>query len=354
MEESGIENTPTKPVREIVKRKKGGGVVPTTSPSRSLRITSRAIAAVTAAGILVGGAKLIDDATSVEAANDQVHTTQVQKVPELTTSETQTNEPTHFDQIFHDLNPAQKAEARAQVDEFRARILAKPGYEKQHLEIPLKYKEIIEQSAHAYGISVDTLMGLIGTENGGGVDITNSESKARGVAQFMPETAGDYRLKIGNGIDQRADPVLSIDAAGRYLRNTKALFGGDEGMALWSFHAGPGNVFTALEIYFLDVDHEDIGNYGDAIGKDDEKTRLHVEEEVNKRIANHKLDVFKLLSNSKVMEFTAKLRDYSETYPTTVVAVSQIIREQDPQVHDLGDGVKITLAQNPHSSPLGR
>jgi len=306
----------------------------------------------------MGGAKVIDNTTSAEAEGNQAHVTTVpeSEVQKAMVQEASVEAGEYFDEIFHDLSPSQKQQAQAEVAKFKERILDKPGYQEEHLDIPFQYKDIIEQTATAYGISPDTLMGLIGTENGGGTDKINSNSGARGVAQFMPHTAGDYGLKIGGGIDQRADPVLSIDAAGRYLRNMKALFGGDEGMALWSYHAGPGNVFTALEIYFKDVDHYDIGNYGEALQNNDAAKLQKIEREVKERITNHKLDISKLLSNPKVMEFTATLHDYSETYPATVVAMGQIIKEQgnSSPVHDLGGGLKVSISDKPGSNPFSR
>lgn len=356
MEESGMDYQPLR----LVKRKnaRGGGVVPINPPSKTPQIASKAMVAAAAAGLLFGGAKVIDNTTGAEAAGDQAHVSIVSEpeVQKATVREASVETGEYFDEVFHDLDPAQKMKDQAEVAKFKQRILNKPGYQEEHLDIPFQYKDIIEQTTTAYGISVDTLMGLIGTENGGGTDKINSNSGARGVAQFMPNTAGDYGLKIGGGIDQRADPVLSIDAAGRYLRNTKALFGGDEGMALWSYHAGPGNVFTALEIYFKDVDHYDIGNYGEALQNNDPAKLQKIEREVKERISNHKLDISKLLSNPKVMEFTATLNDYSETYPATVVAMSQIIKEHEKQhpIHDLGGGLRVSIGDKPGSNPLSR
>lgn len=372
MEENGEipQQTPVK--REIVRRTNANSNAnkpayipqdPDTekTPETTASLKTKVVLGAVALGVLAGAAKAIDNTTNAEAAGDEAHVQIVQEdkpaaQAETAVSEVQNSEPDLFNEIFHDLDPVQKVRAQAEVAKFKQRILDKATYQEEHLDIPFQYKDIIEQTATAYGISVNTLMGLIGTENGGGTDKINSNSGARGVAQFMPNTAGDYDLKIGGGIDQRADPVLSIDAAGRYLRNMKTLFGGDEGMALWSYHAGPGNVFTALEIYFKDVDHYDIGNYGEALQNDDPAKLQKIEREVKDRIANHKLDISKLLANPKVMEFTATLKDYSETYPATVVAMSQIIKEHQSTspVHDLGDGLRVSIADKPGSNPFGR
>lgn len=370
MGEDGEISQPQPVRREIVRRTNANSNAnrPTYVPqvpsapqnSETASLKTKVVLGAAAVGVLAGAAKAIDNTTGAEAAGDQAHVQIVEKdqltVPaEAVASEVQNDESELFDEIFHDLDPAQKVKAQAEVAKFKQRILEKEDYEKEHMEIPMQYKDIIEQTATAYGISVDTLMGLIGTENGGGPDKINSVSKARGVAQFMPATARQYKL-MDDKVDHRGDPVLSIDAAGRYLRDTKSLFAGDEGMALWSYHAGPGNVFTALRIYFYDVNHENISDYGAAIENDNAQEREYIERRTKELIIQDKLDISKLLSNPKVMEFTATLKDYSETYPATVVAMSQIIKEYEKQhpVHDLGDGLRVSIGDKPTSKPTGR
>lgn len=337
--------------------------IPPGSSERSVSLTAKAAAVAAGLGVLAGVAKSIDNIHGAEAAGGDEHVAQAIQ-PEKTKESKQepkveaieaTNDQ-YFDQIFHDLTPEQRMLAQSEVQKYKDRILAKDNYHEEHLAIPQEYKEIIEQTAHAYGISVDTLMGLIGTENGGGPDKINSASKARGVAQFMEATAKQYDLITKEGKDNRGDPVLSIDAAGQYLRDTKALFGGDEGMALWSYHAGPGNVYHALRIYFYDVNHENIDDYGAAISNDNAEARVRIEKRTKELIAQDKLDISKLLSNPKVKEFTATLKDYSETYPATVVAMSQIIKEHEnsPPVHDLGNGLKVSISDKPGSNLFSR
>ena len=371
MEENGEipQQTPVK--REIVRRTNANSNAnkpayipqdPDTekTPETTASLKTKVVLGAVALGVLAGAAKAIDNTTNAEAAGDEAHVQIVQEdkpaaQAETAVSEVQNSEPDLFNEIFHDLDPVQKVRAQAEVAKFKQRILDKATYQEEHLDIPFQYKDIIEQTAHDYGISVDTLMGLIGTENGGGTDKINSNSGARGVAQFMPETAKQYKL-MDDKVDHRGDPVLSIDAAGRYLRDTKSLFAGDEGMALWSYHAGPGNVYTALRIYFYDVNHENINDYGAAITNDNAVDREYIERRTKELIIQDELDISKLLANPKVMEFTATLKDYSETYPATVVAMSQIIKEHQSTspVHDLGDGLRVSIADKPGSNPFGR
>lgn len=240
--------------------------------------------------------------------------------------------------VFHDLTPQQQQEANAWVDMFKARLEDKPGYEKQHRQIPQQYKEIIQQTAHAYGISEAMLYGIIAIENGGGEDVTNKMSGARGVAQFMVDTGEQYGLiDKEKGYDHRGDPVLSIDAAGRYLRDHQAMLGGDIGLTIWSYHAGIGNVNEALSVYFQDKYGEDIGFYEGNIDVDKAK----------KLMARDKLDFYKLVSNEQVKrKVISKLSDYSDTYVPSILAILQLEEENGDQEFDLGNGLRVAVPKN--------
>jgi membrane-bound lytic murein transglycosylase D len=59
--------------------------------------------------------------------------------------------------------------------------------------------------------------------------------------QFMPATARGYGLRVENEIDDRLDPVKSIDAAGRLLRDSIRQSKGDIYQALIMYNWGSGN-----------------------------------------------------------------------------------------------------------------
>ena len=72
----------------------------------------------------------------------------------------------------------------------------------------------------------------------------NAESwaGARGLWQFMPETAAEF------GLDSLtvADPAASTEAAARYLRQLRRMFKGDLQLALAAYNCGPGRVMRLV------------------------------------------------------------------------------------------------------------
>lgn len=75
---------------------------------------------------------------------------------------------------------------------------------------------------------------------------------ARGLWQFMPETAAEY------GLDSLTveDPSASTSAAARYLRRLTQMFRGDHQLALAAYNCGPGRVQRLVATY-----REETGEY---------------------------------------------------------------------------------------------
>jgi len=68
---------------------------------------------------------------------------------------------------------------------------------------------------------------------------------AKGMWQFMYQTAKIYGLHIDSFVDERLDPVKSADAAARYLQDAYEIFG-DWNLAIASYNCGAGNVNKAI------------------------------------------------------------------------------------------------------------
>jgi membrane-bound lytic murein transglycosylase D len=99
------------------------------------------------------------------------------------------------------------------------------AFRKYDLPLELKYMAIIESALNPVAVS------RVG---------------ATGMWQFMHATARNYGLKIDSYIDERMDPVASVDAAARYLRDAYRIFG-DWSLAISSYNCGSGNVNKAIK-----------------------------------------------------------------------------------------------------------
>lgn len=68
---------------------------------------------------------------------------------------------------------------------------------------------------------------------------------AKGMWQFMYNTAKMYGLNINSFVDERCDPIKSADAAAQYLSDAYRIFG-DWNLAIASYNCGAGNVQKAI------------------------------------------------------------------------------------------------------------
>lgn len=75
--------------------------------------------------------------------------------------------------------------------------------------------------------------------------IAVSRAGAKGMWQFMYTAAKEYGLQITSFVDERLDPLISAEAAAKYLKDSYRVFG-DWMLAIASYNCGPGNVNKAI------------------------------------------------------------------------------------------------------------
>ncbi|MEO7427315.1 MAG: lytic transglycosylase domain-containing protein [Fibrobacteria bacterium] len=113
-----------------------------------------------------------------------------------------------------------------------------------------KYKNIIEEELSRQGMPL-AFYYLAMHESLLDSDIV-SHAGARGLWQFMPQTAREYGLKVSEGwerlppeYDQRTNPRLSTQAGVKYVKTLYAEFG-DVALAMAAYNAGEGRIRKAL------------------------------------------------------------------------------------------------------------
>ena len=94
---------------------------------------------------------------------------------------------------------------------------------------------LISQAATKYGINPALLLAIAQKESSLNPAAISSEG-AQGVMQLMPATAASL------GVTNAFDPAQNIDAGARYFASLLNQYGGDTGLALAAYNAGPGRV----------------------------------------------------------------------------------------------------------------
>lgn len=242
-----------------------------------------------------------------------------------------------FDEVFSGISGKEWGIVRSTVDEMKYEVIAKNSSYRDMVWVTQKNEQKIRQAARENDIPEEIALGIVLIENGGGDDLT-SGAGARGPCQLMKKTAERYHLivelpedhpekTVEELIDERINPEKCFKAMTNYLADMREGFGGNLGIAVWGYHAGEGNVYSALREYFKDTQGIDLGDIGSAL--DDPVSYQKITSDYNQKIKETNLNVHQLLSNQAVRDnVLAFLEDETNLYVYKAVGGAELFGEE--------------------------
>ena len=107
----------------------------------------------------------------------------------------------------------------------------------------LYYFPMFEKHLDAYNIPLE--IKYLAVVESGLNPRAQSRVGATGIWQFMYQTGKQFNLQVSSYVDERQDPVKSVQAACKYLESLYRTFN-DWDLALAAYNSGPGNVNKAI------------------------------------------------------------------------------------------------------------
>ncbi len=233
---------------------------------------------------------------------------------------------TPFNEVFPDLFGQERGDIRNIIDEMKYEVIAKNSSYPDMVWVTGKNEPKIKEAAREFNIPEEIALGIVLIENGGGDDLTSSVG-ARGPAQLLENTARRFGLTVDSEVDERVDPNKCFKAMSQYLSTMREEFGGNLGIAVWGYHAGEGNVYSALREYFKDTEEVDLGDVGLVLENPVALPKLTAK--YNQKIKETNLSVHQLLSNRAVRDnVLVFLEDETNLYVYKAVGGAELFGEE--------------------------
>lgn len=102
-----------------------------------------------------------------------------------------------------------------------------------------RWRPEVEKAAAKYGVNPEVMLAIIQQESNGNPSARGPTNDV-GLCQFTPGTAQQY------GLTNRLDPIASIDAQGRLLRDLQNRFHGNQSFMIAAYNTGPGGIKNGI------------------------------------------------------------------------------------------------------------